>query len=254
MFIALAALLGLCAGSFLNVVIWRVPRHQSIVRPPSHCPVCARALTARENIPIVSWLVQRARCRGCRTPIAARYPLVELGGMGCAVLGTAIADSSLFVAAAFSLGFCGLLVVSVIELDAFTVPDSVVVWTVGLVMSCFAGATVVERHGASLGRASLGALATAAIVWTAHRAVPSVVRAIHVKVAMLGGVLMGWRSFGSVAVGLSIVVALVAFAVVLRPIERPKGEPPIQNFCWLLCAGCILGAVVGPGVVRGIGL
>lgn len=70
--------LGLCVGSFLNVLIWRLPRGGSIVHPPSHCPNCEMQLRARDLVPIVSWAVLRGGCRGCRARISVRYPIVEL--------------------------------------------------------------------------------------------------------------------------------------------------------------------------------
>jgi leader peptidase (prepilin peptidase) / N-methyltransferase len=70
--------LGLIVGSFLNVVIARVPGGQSVVYPGSRCPHCGHALAWFENVPVVSWLVLRARCRACRAPISGRYPAVEL--------------------------------------------------------------------------------------------------------------------------------------------------------------------------------
>src|SRR5580698_9168633 len=75
--IGLCAVLGLAVGSFLNVVIYRVPRGESIVRPRSSCPSCGAPIRERDNIPVVSWLVLRGRCRDCQAPISARYPLVE---------------------------------------------------------------------------------------------------------------------------------------------------------------------------------
>lgn len=69
---------GLCFGSFLNVVAYRVPRKESIVRPPSHCPSCNRRLRALELIPVLSWLFLLGRCRTCKSPISIRYPLMEL--------------------------------------------------------------------------------------------------------------------------------------------------------------------------------
>src|SRR5262245_24820396 len=69
---------GLAVGSFLNVVIWRVPRKESIVSPPSHCPNCDTALAARDNIPVVSWVLLRGKCRTCGVHISAQYPVVEL--------------------------------------------------------------------------------------------------------------------------------------------------------------------------------
>ena len=72
--------LGACIASFLNVVIWRVPRGESIVRPPSHCPRCNAAIKWHQNIPILSWLALRGRCANCREPISPRYVIVELLG------------------------------------------------------------------------------------------------------------------------------------------------------------------------------
>ena len=88
--IAGAGALGLCIGSFLNVVIYRVPRGQSIVKPRSRCPACGTTLAAHDNIPVVSWLVLRGRCRTCRGPISVRYPLVELA-TGALFAGVALA-------------------------------------------------------------------------------------------------------------------------------------------------------------------
>jgi leader peptidase (prepilin peptidase)/N-methyltransferase len=76
--IVLAALLGACIGSFLNVVLWRVPRGESIATPPSHCPACGHELGPLELVPVLSWVALRARCRRCGVHISARYPLVEL--------------------------------------------------------------------------------------------------------------------------------------------------------------------------------
>ena len=74
--------LGACIASFLNVVIWRVPRGESIVSPPSHCPKCNAAIKWYQNIPILSWLALRGKCANCKAPISPRYILIEaLGGL-----------------------------------------------------------------------------------------------------------------------------------------------------------------------------
>src|SRR5674536_48653 len=70
---AMAGLLGLAIGSFLNVVIWRVPRGESLVRPPSHCPACDAPVRSRDNVPVLSWLLLRWRCRDCHARISVRY-------------------------------------------------------------------------------------------------------------------------------------------------------------------------------------
>ena len=76
--IALAALGGLIVGSFLNVVAYRLPRGESLAHPPSHCPSCDQPIKPYDNVPVLSWLLLRGRCRNCKAPISPRYPLVEL--------------------------------------------------------------------------------------------------------------------------------------------------------------------------------
>ena len=76
--IAMAGAFGLAIGSFLNVVIHRVPQGLSVVRPASRCPSCGTTLAGRDNIPVLSWLLLRGRCRTCGARISLRYPLVEL--------------------------------------------------------------------------------------------------------------------------------------------------------------------------------
>lgn len=76
--VAASALFGLLVGSFLNVVVHRVPAGQSVVRPRSSCPSCGNEIAARDNVPVLSWVLLRGRCRHCGSPVPARYPLVEL--------------------------------------------------------------------------------------------------------------------------------------------------------------------------------
>ena len=83
--VVLAAVGGLLVGSFLNVVAWRLPRGESLVAPGSHCPGCDAPVRPYDNVPVVSWLLLRGRCRDCRAPIAIRYPLVEACSAGLAV-------------------------------------------------------------------------------------------------------------------------------------------------------------------------
>jgi leader peptidase (prepilin peptidase) / N-methyltransferase len=85
-----AAVLGLAVGSFLNVVIARVPAGQSVVRPASRCPECAHVIRARHNVPVLGWLMLRGRCADCANPISVRYPVVELA-TGAAFVGAVVA-------------------------------------------------------------------------------------------------------------------------------------------------------------------
>jgi leader peptidase (prepilin peptidase)/N-methyltransferase len=113
-------------GSFLNVVIARVPMRQSVVHPRSRCPHCGTQITARDNIPMLSWLLLRAKCRTCGAPISARYPFVELlGGVAGAA---AVARYGLSLAGLETFVFIlALIAISFIDLDFFIVPTSLVV-------------------------------------------------------------------------------------------------------------------------------
>jgi leader peptidase (prepilin peptidase)/N-methyltransferase len=75
--VTFAGVMGAIVGSFLNVVAYRLPRHESLVTPGSHCPACGTPVKPYDNIPIVSYLLLRGRCRSCAAPISKRYPLVE---------------------------------------------------------------------------------------------------------------------------------------------------------------------------------
>ena len=117
-----AALLGLVTGSYLNVVIHRLPRGESTVRPRSRCPWCGGGIRARDNLPVLSWLLLRGRCRRCGAPISWRYPALEA------------LTAALFVAVERSFGFtlealaalvfaCLLLALAAIDVDQFLLPD-----------------------------------------------------------------------------------------------------------------------------------
>jgi leader peptidase (prepilin peptidase)/N-methyltransferase len=75
--VCIAGAFGLAVGSFLNVVLYRVPRGESLTNPPSRCPLCGNQIRWRENIPVASWILLRGKCRTCGSPISVRYPLIE---------------------------------------------------------------------------------------------------------------------------------------------------------------------------------
>src|SRR5262245_61936181 len=119
---ALALLVGLAIGSFLNVCIHRIPAGQSIVWPGSRCPTCAAPIAWYDNIPLLSWLRLRGRCRTCRAAIPLRYPVVEALAGGLALLSVARFGLSPWAAVAFGFS-CAMVVVSIIDLDQGIIPD-----------------------------------------------------------------------------------------------------------------------------------
>lgn len=124
--IILAALFGLIFGSFLNVVIYRAPRGESLFFPGSHCARCGHALGAADNIPLLSWLALRGRCRYCAAPISARYPLVEALTGSLFALAYIVFDVSLAGASACVLGML-LIAIAFIDLDHLLVLDGTTV-------------------------------------------------------------------------------------------------------------------------------
>ena len=108
--------LGLAVGSFLNVVIYRIPRHESCVRPGSRCPCCATPVRPLDNLPVVSWVLLRGRCRCCREPISARYLVVEM--LTAMVFATmALRFGAAWELPAYLVGFASLLALSVMAME-----------------------------------------------------------------------------------------------------------------------------------------
>jgi leader peptidase (prepilin peptidase)/N-methyltransferase len=122
--LAPAALFGLLIGSFLNVVAWRLPRGESLVKPRSKCPGCDTQLKAYDNIPLFSWLVLRGRCRNCKTSISARYPVVEAvtGALYALVVAAKIDDTAQLVLGLVLVTF--LVPIAVIDLDVRRIPNA----------------------------------------------------------------------------------------------------------------------------------
>jgi leader peptidase (prepilin peptidase)/N-methyltransferase len=127
-FSAFVFVLGTVVGSFLNVVVWRLPRGESLSHPGSHCPTCGHAIRPWENIPILSWLALGRRCSQCRLPISRRYPLVELAtGLLFLLLWWRLWQSSMPLAALWGYLFLGsaLLAASLIDIEHFLIPDEI---------------------------------------------------------------------------------------------------------------------------------
>ncbi len=165
--VAISGLFGLLVGSFLNVVIYRVPRGMSVVRPPSHCPNCDTELKAADNVPLVSWLVLRGKCRYCRTPISVRYPIVELlTGLSFAAVAWALGSldplPSLLIVVAASLAAVA------IDLDGLPIP-----WSVDLAAGIGAGSLIVVAAAVAeptrIGWAALGGGASAVVALLSDR-------------------------------------------------------------------------------------
>jgi leader peptidase (prepilin peptidase)/N-methyltransferase len=152
-----AFLLGACIGSFLNVVVWRLPRGESLVRPGSHCPACNAAIPAWANVPLLSYVALRGRCRACGVHISARYPLVEAltGAVFAALLWAHGPSARLLIDWALA---AALIAVTFIDIDHQIIPNSITLPGValGLALSIAAPQLGVDWRDALLGVVCIG--------------------------------------------------------------------------------------------------
>ena len=237
--IVFAVLLGLAFGSFLNVCISRLPRHASIVRPASHCPHCKAPVAVRDNIPLVSYFLLRARCRNCKKPIAWRYPLVE-AAVAALTVGNLLYTGISFETGAFTL-FCALLLaLAVCDAETMLLPDALTLSLLGLGILYRAGDGLLgEVHHAwrsawMLGLRGTISAAVTALAFLALRWVYALIRRRQglglgdVKLAAAIAAWLGARQMCVVfflAIVTGALAALVAFA--LGGHKRTKSEGPL---------------------------
>jgi leader peptidase (prepilin peptidase)/N-methyltransferase len=135
MILTILAVLGVCVGSFLNVLIYRIPKGEEFVKTPSHCMNCGHTLAWYENIPVISWLLQHGKCRACGVKLSAQYPVVEaLNGAMWLLTGLLYRGDWLTVGL-YCLLFSMLLVLTVIDWRTFTIPNGInlVIFLLGVV-------------------------------------------------------------------------------------------------------------------------
>ena len=201
---------GLPVGSFLTVVIHRVPRQESIVALGPRCPSCSTPIKRRHNVPVVSWLVLRGRCYECRLPIGARYPLVEVTTALLFVALTLRFGLSAQLPAYLYLGVLGLTL-TVIGVDVRRLPDRIILpsYVVSVLLLLPAGAARLDGNIAL--RAIGGMVSLLALFFALCLAYPSGLGFGEVKLAGLIGLYLGWLSWGALflaAVGSLLVAAL----------------------------------------------
>lgn len=252
--VVLAALLGLAVGSFLNVVVHRVPRKESVVSPRSRCPGCGTELANRDNIPVVSWLVLRGRCRTCGMAISPRYPLVELGTAALfAVLAARFAGAVAVLPAFLVLG-AALVAISLIDLEHFIVPNRIVYPTLFTMAPLLVVAAVVEDDLASIRGAVLGGLLGFGILFVIHFVSPKGMGFGDVRLAGLLGAALGWLDLGHVLLGLFLgflTASVVSLTLIGLKVRSRKDRIPFGPF---LALGGLLAVVVGEPILRWYGV
>ena len=242
--VVVCGFLGLVIGSFLNVVVWRVPRGESVVHPPSACPSCGAGVRPRDNVPVLSWLLLRGRCRDCRAPISARYPAVEL------LTGVLFAATAWFVGSTWALP-AHLYLVSVgvalafIDVDVHRLPDAITLPSYPVSAVLLAVAAAGTGDWSSYVRALVCGAVMGGFYLLLVLIYPRGMGLGDVKLAGVLGMYLGWAGWGALVVG-TFAAFLVggAFSLVLVATRRAGRKSGIPFGPWML-VGAGLGIVVG---------
>jgi len=224
---ALVAVFGATIGSFLNVCIYRLPRHESIVWPGSHCPSCGGSIAWYDNVPVLSYLWLGGRCRTCRAPITMRYPLIEAAN-GAGYVAILWVFGANWTTILYCILFSALLVVTGTDLTHKIIPN--VVTVPGIVLGLVGAATVLPVGPVN---ALLGMVVGGGILWALAWASPYLfgkegMGGGDIKLLAMIGAFLGWKPalltimIGSLS-GSVIGISLIAFGVMKREDYIPFG-------------------------------
>ena len=250
--IVVIAVLGLAIGSFLNVVIYRVPGGESLSRPPSHCPSCGHRIRNRHDIPLLDWLVLRGRCADCRARIRVRYPLVELlTAVLFVAVALRIADLHQLAALPALLYFTAMgISLSMIDLDVGRLPNAIIYPSYLVLGSLLAIAALVQHDAAALLRAGVGA----AVLFLAYFAVaclyPAGMGFGDVKLAGIVGGVLGFMSYPVLAVGAFAAFFIGSVVGVGKVVSLRGAAGSSIAFGPFMITGALLSLFVGSAVTE----
>ena len=242
--IAFLLAIGLAIGSFLNVCIYRLPRRESLLFPPSHCPTCDRQLAWFENVPVVSWLVLRGRCRTCRMAIPVQYPRVEATTAALFVSGYVIYGWTPLLAARL-LFACAMIVLFVIDLHHRILPNVITLpgIVVGLALSLFLPpGWASSLIGATAGGGLLFAISEAYYRVRGHEGLGMG----DVKMLAMIGAFLGWPLMLVTLVFASFSGSVVGIGLLASGRGGMKAALPFGTF---LAVGALVAAVAGDALL-----
>jgi leader peptidase (prepilin peptidase)/N-methyltransferase len=240
--VLIAGLLGAVIGSFLNVCILRWPADQSVVRPPSRCPRCGAGLRPWDNIPILSWIILRARCRSCGEPISAMYPLVELA-TALIWAGMAWRHGLTLEALSGAVFFTILLGIAMTDARTYLIPDEFTLG--GLVIGLL---FAVPDGIPGLGHALLGAVVGFGVLWLVGAVGTWIFRKDamgggDIKMMAMVGAFLGWQG-----VLLTIFLGALLGTLIFVPISLIK-RGKLVPFGIFLSLGAAATALAGPAII-----
>jgi leader peptidase (prepilin peptidase) / N-methyltransferase len=236
-----AAAFGAVVGSFLNVCIYRLPLGKSVVWPGSACPHCGRALSWYENIPVVSYLVLGGRCRTCRAPIAARYPMVEALTAVMFAFAWAYFGPGPILVSRLLLG-CALIVLFAIDLEHHLLPNAITLpgIVVGFVLSFAASPGWVDSLiGIAVGGGILYAMAAAYFWWRKEEGLGMG----DVKMLAMIGAFLGWKLTLMTLLLASLSGSVIGLTLIVTRRGNLKYALPFGTF---LAVGAAAAATIGP--------
>jgi leader peptidase (prepilin peptidase)/N-methyltransferase len=258
LFASLIAALGLAVGSFLNVVAYRVPLGLSVVAPPSACPGCGSYIEARDNIPILSWLILRGRCRHCAEPISVRYLVLEaITGMmfvvvaaaylppllGSVDVATAVSSALVLVA---MLYFAAISVaLSAIDIETHRLPNAVVLPAYAVGALCLGAAGAFAGDWVAIARAAAGAGILVLFYFLLAVVKPGGMGMGDVKLAGVIGLFLGFLGWGPLVVGVFSAFLLGGVFGLGLIIARRAGRASGVPFGPWMFAGAWVGALFG---------
>ena len=262
--VAIVTVLGLAVGSFLNVVVHRVPRGLSVVRPASACPSCGTEIRPRDNVPVLSWLLLRGKCRTCGAPISARYPAVELAtGLVFLVVGLVFVPRVLesgsaleivgqsAVAAAFLYLAAISIALTSIDLETRRLPNAIVLpaYLVGIALLGVGG--LLTGDLAALGWAAAGAAVSFGFYLLLAVIKPQGMGMGDVKLAGVLGLFLGYLGPAPLAVGVFAAFLLGGLAgIAILATGRGTRRSAIPFGPWML-AGAWTGILAGDALAAG---
>jgi leader peptidase (prepilin peptidase) / N-methyltransferase len=246
--ITFSVVLGLLVGSFLNVVIWRYPRGESVRHPPSHCPRCDERLRPLDLVPVLSWLALRGRCRYCGGAVSGRYPLVE------ALTGV------LFGLVAWRFGWSWelppylalvavLVALSGIDLDTKTLPRRIIYLGGAIGVPLLAIAALANDEPRRLWTAALGAVLAFAFFLLLHLLAPGSMGFGDVRLSALLGLYLGWLGLLHVPVGLFLGFVFGAAVGIALMVVKKAGRKTAVPFGPFMAAGAIVAILLGGPII-----
>ncbi|RKR75524.1 prepilin peptidase [Frondihabitans australicus] len=260
----LAAVFGLAIGSFLNVVVYRVPNGMSVSHPASACPNCHSEIRAYDNVPVLSWFVLRGKCRDCRTPISGRYPIVE-AATGAFFLIVAIrfwpaaglpsdglhVASRLLELAAFLYLAAISLALGIIDAEHHRLPNRIVLPSYAVAIAMLGAADVLTGDFGGLLRTLIGGAALFVFYFGIAFVYPAGMGFGDIKLAGVLGLYLGFLGWGPLIVG-AFAAFLVGgvFAIVLIALKRVGRKGGIPFGPWML-VGAWIGVFAGQAVFHG---